>query len=252
MEGVIYRYTLGGKYYVGKTYMQQRKRMGKHKYEALTLQKDHPFSRAIRKYGWDEAKESYEVLEVVEAKDKQTLNSKLIERESYWIEESDSKVPNGYNIYTKGQERIPHTYNKEEIYSRVSKSLKGKYMNHPSTSRRVYCVEQKKWYPSISEAERVNNLSRGCVEKAASGKNVHAGGLTWNYTGEDKEARTDLLRSQRKELICVDTGQTFESIYAAATWLFGKENVMKKKSMLQNALRHNRRTCGYKFEYLNK
>ena len=53
MTGIIYQYKIGNKYYVGKTYGLERKRIDKHKYEALTLKKDHPFCRAIRKYGKD-------------------------------------------------------------------------------------------------------------------------------------------------------------------------------------------------------
>lgn len=251
IQGIIYQYTLAGKYYVGKTYMEQRKRIAKHKYEALTLKKEHPFCRAIRKFGWEEALKSYTVLEVILDEDKQSLNKKLVERESYWIQEKNSIVPNGYNIYTKGQERIPHTQRKEEIYKKVSDSLKGKYMNCAETSRPVFCVEQNKWYPSISEAERINKVGRGSVGKAASGVNCHAAGLTWNFTGKLEPSRKDLLRERSKRLFCVDTMQEFSSIYEAAKWIWG-DKASKKKCGLQAALKRNGTVCGFKFEYIDK
>ena len=251
MTGVIYQYTINGKHYVGKTYGLERKRIDKHKYEALTLQKDHPFCRAIRKYGWDVARKSYQVLETVEAEDKQTLNRLLIDREAYWIKRKNSIVPNGYNIYTKGQEQIPHTQGKEEIYQRVSNSLKGKHRNHPATSRPVYCVEEKKWYPSVSEAERGHQLSKGTIGKAAIGKNLHAGNLTWNFSGKDEPAREDLLRKQCKAVICVDNSMEFSSIYEAAKWLWGKQ-AYKKKCGLQAALKRGGTVCGYTFRFKDK
>jgi hypothetical protein len=99
LTGIIYEYKIGNKYYVGKTYMEERKRINKHRYEAFTLNKDHPFCKAIRKHGWAKVRKSYKVIERIEADAKQDLNFKLIEREEYWIKEKNSLVPNGYNIY---------------------------------------------------------------------------------------------------------------------------------------------------------
>ena len=250
MRGVIYQYFVNGKYYVGKTYMQERKRIDKHKYEALTLKKDHPFCKAIRKYGWEVVRKSYVVIEEVFAENVYELNRKLIERESYWIRERNSIVPNGYNIYSKGTKTPPHQNEKERIYKKVSESLKGKYMNHPSTSKRVYCVEQKRWYLSESEAERQNNLSRGSVGKAASGKNVTAGGLSWNYTGSSF-TRDDKIKSSRKKIVCVETGVVYESIYAAAKSLFG-EFASSKKCRIQNSLKRGWAVDGKHFQYIEQ
>jgi hypothetical protein len=47
MTGVIYEYKIGKKYYVGKTYMQERKRIDKHRYEAFTLKKGILFARRL-------------------------------------------------------------------------------------------------------------------------------------------------------------------------------------------------------------
>lgn len=246
MQGVIYQYNIGGKLYIGKTLMKQRKRMNKHKYEAFTLMKDHPFCRAIRKYGWECAKQGYSVIEVIEAEDKQTLNSLLVEREAYWIKEKNTLVPNGYNIYSKGQEQIPHTYNKDEIYERVSKSLKGKYMNHPSTSKPIYCVEQDKWYPSIREAERVNGIARGSINKVANGENVTAGGFRWSFDGKAPE-RIDGIKAKKKPIYCIETGVKYESIYLASKEIFGNTN---QKCRIYASLKHGWAVDGLHFAYL--
>ncbi|MCM1276796.1 MAG: hypothetical protein NC299_15790, partial [Lachnospiraceae bacterium] len=247
--GVIYQYKIGKKVYVGKTYMQERKRQAKHKFEAFTLNKPTPFSRAIRKYGWETAIAGYSVIEIIKAETVDELNAKLIEREAFWIKEKNSLVPNGYNIYSHGTKVPPHTKNKEEIYGRVSKALKGKYMNCPETSHRVYCVEQKKWYPSESEAERQNNLARSTVSKAAQGINVCAGGLHWVYN-ENDIPRENKIKASRKPIICIETGKIYPSIYAVAKELYG-DKAMAKKSAIQNALRYNRKTSGLTFRYVN-
>ena len=137
-RGIIYQYRIENKYYVGKTYGLERKRIDKHKYEALTLKSDRPFQRAIRKYGWDKVFSGYSVIEEIFAGTKEELNEILIEREAYWIKERNSLVPNGYNVLKSGQIEVPHTQGKDEIYKKVSESLKGKHMNHESTSRKVY------------------------------------------------------------------------------------------------------------------
>jgi len=250
MTGVIYEYKIGKKYYVGKTYMKERKRINKHRYEALTLNKEHPFCKAIRKCGWEKVRKSYRVIERIEADAQQELNLKLIEREEYWIRERNSVVPNGYNIYRNGQKKTPYTVDKEEIYRRVSKALKGKYMNHPATSKRIYCIEQKKWYPSISEAERENNIARGSINKAASGKNVQAGGLTWSYDGKRQE-RIDGIKAKRKPIVCVETGQEYESVYAAAKEIFGEAEASKKKCRIQASIRDGWAVNGLHYKTLD-
>lgn len=249
MKGIIYQYKINAKYYVGKTFGLERKRKDKHRYEAYTLQKQTPFARAIRKYGGETVEKGYSIIETIEAETKDELNRLLIEREAYWIKERNSITPNGYNVMASGSISPPHTYNKEEIYKRVSESLKGKYMNCPATSRPVYCIEQKQWYPSISEAERQNRLAKGSVEKSASGKNVSAGGLHWSYEETDTY-RADLIKASRKPVYCVETGKQYPSVYAVAKDLFG-DKASSKKSLVQNALRHNRKTCGLTFRYVN-
>lgn len=252
MEGIIYQYKIGNKYYVGKTYMLERKRINKHKYEALTLKKDHPFCKAIRKYGWGTVRASYSVVERHSAKSKQELNDILIDREAFWIAQRNSVVPNGYNIYSKGTRKTPHTENKEEIYKKISSSLKGKYMNCESTSRRVYCIEQQKWYLSVSEAERQNSISKGSIGKAASGRNCRAGGLTWSYTGKKPE-REDLIKKSRKPIYCIELNKTFPSIYEAAKEIYGKDQASKKKCKIQAALkRKNGSADGLHFVYSSK
>lgn len=244
MQGIIYQYKINEKLYIGKTYMQPRKRQAKHKFEALTLKKDHPFSRAIRKYGWENVLKGYSVIETIQANNKQELNSKLIERESYWIETKNSLVPNGYNVYSKGQETIPHTKNKKEIYERISKSLKGKYLNNVG-SKQVYCLELDTWYPSIREAERQTGVSDDSIGRCALLKAVTAGGYHWSYDGK---TFTKPIGLQHKKIRNVDTGEIFETIYEASKTIDDKPSTY---AQLKTALKKGWKCKGHKFELVN-
>ena len=247
-KGIIYQYRIEDKYYVGKTYGLERKRIDKHKYEALTLKSNRPFQRAIRKYGWENVLSGYSVIEEVTADTKEELNAHLIEREAYWIKEKNSLVPNGYNVLSSGQVDVPHTQGKEEIYKRISQSLKGKYMNPEATSRKVYCMELDQWYPSISEAERVHSLARGSVQKAASGVNCKAGGYTWSFTGKEC-GREDKIKASRKPVECLETGEKFDSVYEAAKSIWGEE-ASKKKCRIQASLKNGWAVDGKHFKYI--
>lgn len=247
-NGIIYQYRINDKYYVGKTYGLERKRIDKHKYEALTLKSDRPFQRAIRKYGWENVLRGYGVIERVSAKTKEELNAILIEREEYWIKERNALVPNGYNVLKSGQAGIPHAEDKAEIYRRVSKSLKGKYLNAEASSRRVYCVEQDKWYPSISDAERANGIGAGCVGRAAGGRNCKAGNLTWTFDGS-AVGRVDMIKAARKPVVCLETGERFDSVYGAAKCLWG-EDASKNKCRIQASIKHGWAVDGKHYQYI--
>jgi hypothetical protein len=135
MKGVIYCYYINKKYYVGKTYGLVEKRKDKHKFDALTKKVDTPFARAIRKYGWENVIETYEVLEYVYADSKQELNYKLIELVKF----SNHKECLGVK-------------DKNEVYKKISNSLKGKYLNEEYSSKKIICIELNKEFESLKDA----------------------------------------------------------------------------------------------------
>lgn len=101
MEGTIYCYTnsVNGKKYIGQT-IHPASRKANHKHSALYnsgQDKDSPFHRAIRKYGWDNF--DYEELET-------GIDSyeRLNNLEAFYIEELKTLVSeNGYNILPGGK-----------------------------------------------------------------------------------------------------------------------------------------------------
>lgn len=229
-RGVVYCYRLDKKFYVGKTYLPERKRMDKHKYEALVKKSDTPFARAIRKYGWETTKSSYHVLEEVYSDNVKELNRLLIHKETEWIRKLNSLVPNGYNVYEKGQDSPPHTANKENVYQKVSKALKGKYLNSEYSSKPVYCFELDRWYPSIKEAERQTGISYDRIEKCAIGKNCRGAGMTWSFDGKtQRESKVFNV-----EVECIETGERFESMRKAAEHICGQNPDLKIKNVYSN------------------
>lgn len=252
MQGVIYSYTSPcGKVYIGQTLILQRKRIDKHKYEAITKHCNTPFGNAIRKYGWDEIKKSYTVLETVEADTKQELKAKLTDRENYYMETMNTFVPNGYNVKETNQRALGEYRNKELMYSKISKSLKGKYMNASSSSRKVIDMDTMIEYPSISEAARATGCLVQEICRVLKGKGLTARGKRFCYIGEDGKPDTSNLRNKnRKELpvYCPELGMHFISAYEAAKYI-GKPN---GKSNIRIACQSGKKRYGYTWIYENE
>lgn len=245
MRGVVYRYTINDKYYIGKTLMQERKRIAKHKYEALRKKSDTPFARAIRKYGWDNVISSYEVLEEVLCDTKHELQTELCKKETYYILHYNSLVPNGYNVYVKGQDRLISGYkNKEEMYKKISQSLSGKYLNNQN-SKKVYCIELDTWYPSVSEASRILNVDKSSIQKVCTKKIKSAGGYRFTY--DKRYIPTYPRRTQ--EVRCIELNKTFPSVRDAIDYLKLPYN---KRLELKNSIKHNWKFHGYHWEKTGK
>lgn len=253
MQGVIYQYTSpSGKMYVGQTLMEQRKRMYKHKFEALTKKVNTPFAKAIRKYGWETIKATYKVVETIEANNKTELKQKLTERENFYITEFNTFVPNGYNTCFTNQRKLPEYENKELMYEKISKSLKGKYINEQNpNSRPIVNYETLEKYPSISEASRQTGI---CVQEICGvlkSKHLTAGGFRWCYLNNDGSIDTSNLREINRNVIpvyCKELDMTFSSCYEASKYI-GKP---QGKSNIRIACMNHRKRYGYTWEYINK
>lgn len=243
MKGVIYCYNINGKYYVGKTYGLERKRKDKHKFDALTRHSDTPFARAIRKYGWDEIIKSYEVLEYVYANSKEELNYKLIELENKYINEKNSLLPSGYNVKFSNHKECPGIKDKTEMYSKISKSLKGKYLNEEYSSKKIICMELNKEYPSISECARELDLKVQTICRILKGKQVSTKGCTFKYVGGENPKGN----IQKKKVLCIELNKEFESMKDASEYFTGSRN---QHSNISSAIKRNGTFRGYHFKYI--
>lgn len=245
MRGVVYQYTIGNKSYIGKTLMEERKRISKHKYEALVKKADTPFARVIRKYGWDETLKSYKVLEEFNCDTKEELQNILYKKETEYIMKLNTLVPNGYNVYANGQEHIvKHYKDKQEMYDKISKSLKGKYLNNVQ-SKPVYCVELDTWYPSVSEAGRQLNIDQSGIQKVCTGKMATTCGYRFTY---DKN-KIPTYRRVTQQIHCIELDKDFDSVRAAIEY-FGLP--YNKRGELKKAIEHNWKFQNYHWKKTGK
>lgn len=247
MKGVIYQYNSpNGKIYVGQTSCLQRKRINKHKYEALTKQCDTPFGRAIRKYGWDTIKSTYKVIEYVEAENKQLLKKKLTERENYYITSMNTLTPNGYNVQLTNQEKLGEYKNKKLMYEKISKSLKGKYLNEENpNSRKIINIDTNIIYPSISQAARETGIKVQEICRVLKSKGLKAGGCSWCYVDDEGNIDKSNLRDKnRKQLpvYCIELDMKFVSAYEGAKYI-GKPD---GKGNIRRVCEANKDNCKHK------
>jgi hypothetical protein len=253
MTGVIYQYESPiGKKYIGQTLYLQRKRIDKHKYDAYTNRLDTPFARAIRKYSWEEIRPTYRVIEIIEAEDRDELKRLLTERENHYIDHFDTMIPNGYNVKETNQKRFGVYRDKKGMYKKISKSLKGKYLNEANpNSRRIINYDTKEIYPSISEASRQTGILVASICSVLKSKNMKSGGYRWCYVNEDGTVDESNLRPvNRKQLplYCKELDRTFVSAYEAAKFIgkpMGKANI-------RTAAEKGVKRYGLTFEYVDK
>ena len=184
---IIYKITnkINGKVYIGQTIKTLERRWKQHCTRAKN--KRYALCEAIKKYG----KENFTVEQIDVACSRDELDTKEI----YWIKFYDSMSPNGYNMTGGGK----HCEVSDEVKQLLSKKNKGK---RPSDK----CI-----------------LNSVMVRKGKVLSNSHIEKLRKTRVGEKNgmfgKKRPDLARAnalKRKKIICVDTGEVFESIAFAA------------------------------------
>lgn len=101
--------------------------------------------------------------------------------------------------------------------------------------RPVVCIDTGKEYVSINEASRDTGIDFSNIKKVCDGKYRHAGGFKWAYQGEEYKPKPETLK---KQVICVETQEVFESAAAA-----GKKYHLDRSS-IGKACRGVLKTCG--------
>ena len=137
--GIIYCFTnlINNKKYVGQSINDDGSRYKNHKHaykSEKNCEYDSPLHRAMRKYGFENF--SYEIL----AKDIDNI-SILNELESYYIQEYNSLIPNGYNIEPGGknapkpktqEQKVKLTWGQAELTEEEIIELRQAYANKES------------------------------------------------------------------------------------------------------------------------
>lgn len=210
--GVIYLATHreDGMMYVGQTVQDLKKRWGNgHVWRAFHGDKRSCsyLSNAIVKYGPDAF--------TVETLDHAISKEELDAKERFWIAFLDTRAPNGYNLKDGGARGKPHP--ESEAKRKASRKDYSMPLDHPWRKRTVAPMKGRKMPPEYGAAIRERTLAR-----IASGWEPPMKGKKFSL---EKLAQMRAARrprgpvpKRRKPVLCVETGQVFDSVTAAQTW----------------------------------
>ncbi len=193
--GVIYKieHRESGKMYIGKTARTLEERMKEHTKKSRATSNSY-IDRAIAKYGID----AFDVSVIEECDDEEKLN----EREIYWIAFYNCIRPNGYNICSGGKNgSVGHTVS-PETRAKISKANKGR--KHPISPE----TRQKMIASRIANKKPVSAETRAKISAARKGKKL----------SPEICAKMSAGRKNKRAVVCIETGEVFESIAAAAKW----------------------------------
>lgn len=251
MIGYIYSFTINNKIYIGKTYRSIKKRLKQHKYDAFTNKLETPLYFAIRKYGWETALKSFNVVEELEYETIEELNKRLCERENYNIDKFNSMLPNGYNVHYSNHIKPTHITNKKERYEKTSKSLKGKYLNCEYSSKKVICEQTGEIFPSISE------FARHIKTKVNNIRNLHYGKWSLQYIDETFDINKFIIKpfydvkakmnKRNKNVICLDDGKIFKNTREVSEYICGDKE--KIRPNIVNACKYGWKVYGKSYRY---
>lgn len=223
----VYKHTTpSGKSYIGITKQKPNKRWKNGKgYDLCTA-----FSRAIKKYGWDNI--THEILEENLTKDE------ACKLEKAYISAFQSADPKyGYNLTLGGENYEPN----EEWRQRARQSHIRYYAEHPEARQKI--SEQSRNRKASEETKRKMSESRKRYiaehpEEREKCRNTFKG-------MKRSQANREKLRiANSVKIRCIETGEIFESVCSAA------ESIGVCRTAVSNQLKNRSKTCGgYHFEY---
>ena len=85
----------------------------------------------------------------------------------------------------------------------------------PGGVRPVICIETGKIYESMAQAGHDTDINPGNISLVVRGINQTAGGYHWEAYEPTEKLKGTSRRSRLTKVICVETGEIFESIAAA-------------------------------------
>lgn len=213
---IIYKITnrVNGKVYIGQTVTSLKQRWKCHRHSSANC----IFHKAIRKYG----AENFTVEQIDIAADVDELNMK----EKYWIRHYNSMIPNGYNSTDGGDNFVVS----ETVRKKMSEKRKG------VPGRKLY-GEENPFYGKKHSEETRRKLSEHAKKRTGS-KNPFYG-----------HALTETQRAAHcKKVVCVETGEVFESMVDAC-----KKYSVDPSTMSKVLRKIEGKTCkGFHWEYVNK
>ena len=193
--GIIYKITnqLNSMVYIGQTTRTLKKRMQEHLYNSVNPQYKSYIDRAIGKYGID----AFDVSVIEECETAEELK----EREIFWIAFYNCQSPNGYNITAGGDGTVGRIVS-EETRQKLSQANKGR--KNPISPE----TRQKMIASRLANKKPVSAETRAKISQANKGKKL----------SPEICAQMSARCKTKRAVVCLETGQIFESIAAAVKW----------------------------------
>lgn len=250
----VYRHTTpSGKVYIGITQQSPNDRWkGGWGYNTNLV-----FFRAINKYGWDNIKHEI-LMDGLTKEEAKAAEVRLI------AEYRSTEREHGYNITKGGDLGVSRPHTQEEKENARKNWLGEKNPN----ARAVICLETLEVFGTTKEAALVKNASKvnDCCRRVH--KHRTSGGYHWAYYESDKpmshyeKMLADFVREESKPRVvserarrltsercsvavkCVETGEVFKSLHAAA------EATGANPPNICNCCKGKKKTAaGYHWEY---
>lgn len=272
--GYIYKITnkCNDKIYIGQTRQTIEQRWSGHKHSAVTS--DAPLYRAMRKYGI----ENFQIDVIIKCN-----NNNLNNKEIYYINYYNSYVPNGYNATLGGDGHTVYDYQKiiQDYYNmneNISKVCEINNCDYTVVKRALdeYNIQSHQSYDhllvkiyEIDEAYNIIKIFNNSQEIIDTYSNLTIKGLndylsdlnrrTYNnhYFCREYEYNKHIrnLRDKRKtKIICLTTGQQFNSLSDAARWIKANSNyktdIKGMTSNISRAIKKQTNAYGYKWDWI--
>lgn len=204
---IIYRHKnlITGQSYVGQTCQNINNRWK----SGNGYKKQEKFWKAIEEYGWD----NFEHIILEENLSENEVDKK----EQYWITFYDC-VKNGYNSNSGGHHYIPSEETKEKV-RQANLGEKNPNYGKPRSEETKEKIRQsnlgQKRSPEAIEHNRQARLGKKLSEEH---KNNISKGLKGHIIPEDVKEKIKKSQPSKKSVICIETGQIFETVSDAAKW----------------------------------
>lgn len=218
-----------GKKYIGITGQDPKVRWKKN---GVGYERNPHFWAAIQKYGWDN------IQHVILFTGLQKKYADIYEIELIALFKTTEREY-GYNMLKGGRLGLAKSCYTDEFRNRMSKIRKGKLMGRDNyKSRPVVCLNTRRHFACLMEAERETGINRNCIVGNCNGKQKYAGitndgkFLRWmweeEYNNCSEQEISDILNSYiipvvnvrspgfTRKVICLNNKKTFDSAKSAA------------------------------------
>lgn len=136
-----------------------------------------------------------------------------------------------------------HWKYKDEEYHK-SKRNEG-MKNHPSLSHPVVCKETGERYESIGEAARQMGVCKTNIWRCAKGDAISVHGLHWGFVIDGKDVFPKREDRNRKKIMCLETGERFDSITEAGKLIPECQSIQSFGSSVRRGHKYKGKTYVY-------